>query len=192
MMAGTSLGPTLGWRRRKGLERWPRDPDPEIQPQSSLGPRSSSLCNQVWFTKWAVHVGCSRDGCTSPTRTIEHMLQMTHLADLQGLRCATTANSRCICRAALCKCGWGHFSRQAPRNGDVKSLPCCGLTYPTFSSVGFFLLFFPPLSLTCSSYLLRKGGWGGSVMITCWMPNHPNLGFPHRPIFRWKFFQSFI
>ena len=24
------------------------------------------------------------------------------------------------------------------------------------------------------------------------MPNHPNLGSPHRPIFRWKFFQSFI
>ena len=66
------------------------------------------------------------------------------------VHCATTASSQCICRAAICEWVQGHSPRQAPCNGDVKSLPCRSLTCPTFSSVGFF-------SFTCSSHLLRKG-----------------------------------
>ena len=103
--------------------------DPESQPSSA--PCSSSLGNQVWFIKRAVHVGCSHGGCTSP-----QLHHWTHVAGdspsgRQGLRCAL---------------------RQPQQAHDIfaeqQSAVNAGLAQPSPQCVFF---------LTCSSYLLRKG-----------------------------------
>ena len=67
---------------------------PESQPSSA--PCSSSLRNQVWFIKRAVHIGCSHGGCTkSPSRTTEHMLQGTRRVAVRAFVVHWGSHSKC-------------------------------------------------------------------------------------------------
>jgi len=145
------LGPDTGLQMTLKETKRTRDVTQRSSPSRIWGPEAAVHAIKFVPPKRAMHRGSSRDGPMSPLHHWAHIADDSLYVPAGPSLCVLLLQQvqNVSAEQGFCECGRGCSDRQAPCNDDVKSLPCRGLTCPTFFSVGFlFFIYFNSLILS--------------------------------------------